>query len=118
MGKKRQSYDRKHWSKRYWYLLHKDKLETERRQSLLGNRWRGLNKRQYSGYCELCEQPFDRLEYHHWDDDNPAMGIWLCHHCHRYAEGFDKAIVDPSFLELYKEIKNRIATEYYQSRLL
>ena len=52
---------------------------------------KGLSKREYPGKCELCDKEMPKgLAYHHWDDDNPSMGVWLCNACHRIAEFLDK----------------------------
>lgn len=51
---------------------------------------RHLNKRPYSDECELCGKLRERHHhYHHWDDSNPSMGLWLCFKCHRMAELMD-----------------------------
>lgn len=55
----------------------------------------GLNKRDYTGYCEVCmktpqELGFKRLEYHHWNDDNPSIGIWICYRCHKICHVVDR----------------------------
>ena len=111
-----QVYDRSYQAKRDWYLMNKDKIEVKRRQSLLDGRWKGLNKRQYTGICELCGCEKDRLEYHHWDDQYPDMGLWLCFRCHRHAEALDHDVLD--IAELYFSLKNSITTEYFNRRLL
>lgn len=37
-----------------------------------------------NGTCELCEKVVrKRLHYHHWDDQHPEYGIWVCGSCHR-----------------------------------
>ena len=47
--------------------------------------------------CELCGKESLKLEYHHWDDDNPELGIWVCYRCHRTVEGADKGLVQKYF---------------------
>ena len=39
--------------------------------------------------CEICKRIETRLSYHHWDDDNPSVGLWLCHKHHMLAEALD-----------------------------
>jgi len=49
-----------------------------------------VNKRPRPDNCEVCGRIVKRLDYHHWDDDKPEFGIWLCQSCHKMAEGIDK----------------------------
>lgn len=57
-----------------------------------------VKKRISSGKCELCGKDCydkdERISYHHWEDDFPQMGIWLCLSCHMFAERFDKNYMD------------------------
>ncbi len=49
-----------------------------------------LNKRPYPGACEVCGFAKEKgLHYHHWDKDNPSLGLWLCPRCHRLVEILD-----------------------------
>jgi len=59
----------------------------------------GVNKRPYTGYCELCGREFweevNKLFYHHWDDKDikkgkEVRGIWLCGICHFMCEMVEK----------------------------
>ncbi len=50
--------------------------------------------------CELCGRIFQTLGYHHWDDDNPSIGLWLCFSCHMFAER-----VDYGEIEYYYRLK-------------
>lgn len=50
----------------------------------------GLDKRAWTGYCELCNKENIRLHYHHWDDSRPSMGIWICQLCHYMCEQLEK----------------------------
>jgi len=48
---------------------------------------KGLNKRPYSNYCEMCEkEQLRKLAYHHWNKSNPNIGIWVCLPCHFIVE--------------------------------
>lgn len=60
------------------------------------------NKRTKPTMCELCGRITKSLVYHHWDDNNPSMGLWLCPHCHIFAELFEKG-----FASRYLELKRR-----------
>lgn len=71
-----------------------------------------LNKRKWTGYCELCKREIKRyLHYHHWNNKNFNIGLWLCIHCHRFAEVVDKEIKVSDYKRLKKmaekEIKER-----------
>jgi hypothetical protein len=55
-----------------------------------------------------------RLEYHHWDDSRPSMGIWMCYQCHRLAERIDDidgGNVD-RLIEAYRNMKQEITTSF------
>ena len=40
--------------------------------------------------CKLCARKLKvRLIYHHWDDEHPEQGMWICYTCHHFAEGMD-----------------------------
>ena len=77
-----------------------------------GGMKRGLSKREYPGKCELCGKEMPKgLAYHHWDDNNLSMGIWLCNACHRIAEFLDKAGwagVARAYLALRKRIQDSL----------
>lgn len=110
--------ERKYWAKRNWYLRNHKAVLRCARQSQLGGKWRGLHKRPYTGHCELCGETIDsRLHYHHWDDEEPSLGLWLCAQCHRYAEGFDNVGDTKSLFELYISIKQVATRSYYNGRL-
>ena len=51
----------------------------------------GLNKRPYTNYCEICGILKTRsLRYHHWSNENPSLGIWVCFKCHGLVEAIDR----------------------------
>ena len=110
--------DKRYWFKKHWYGVNKGKVTARRRQALLAGKWKGLHKRPYTNACELCGSELTRLGYHHWDDNEPSLGIWLCAGCHKYAEGFDKALGDKPLLEVYAKLKDTVTSKYYQTRLL
>jgi ribosomal protein S27AE len=39
-------------------------------------------KRPLSGKCTLCGEKRLLLYFHHWDDNNPSDGRWVCGRCH------------------------------------
>ena len=69
---------------------------------------RGLSKREYTGYCELCGEEVKRLNYHHWDGSKPFIGIWLCGRCHWFVEGVDDGLQVTKYIEM----KCRLEKEY------
>ncbi len=56
----------------------------ERRKDI---KYNGVKRPKPKG-CELCGIEI-RLEGHHWDDNHGNMELYLCWHCHRYAEAID-----------------------------
>lgn len=52
-----------------------------------------VDKRPRPTTCELCGRGDTRLHYHHWDDTKPEQGIWVCSHCHRHAESYEKGLI-------------------------
>lgn len=78
------------------------------------NRWLNLNgknvrinKREYTGKCEICgiDKTFVKFDYHHWDDSNPAKGLWLCRKCHMVCEGVERNIHN-KYLLLKENVEN------------
>ncbi len=50
--------------------------------------------------CEICSRVVKRLVYHHWDDEHPYKGLWVCMRCHMMAECADDGIYSIKYLEL------------------
>jgi len=40
--------------------------------------------------CELCGKNVKKLNYHHFKDLEPILGIWLCQSCHSFVENVDR----------------------------
>ncbi len=65
-----------------------------------------VEKRPRPDNCEVCGCTPKRLDYHHWDDNHPELGIWVCKTCHDMCEGIEKGldkrylIVKQSILDL------------------
>src|SRR3990172_8844945 len=101
--------DPSYLSKRLWAERHYEDIRTRQRQTNLGSNgrsWTGLHKRPYpDGVCELCGKQVVRMHYHHWDDDNPGLGLWLCPACHRDTEGMDRVLDNPDVLAQYANLK-------------
>jgi len=53
--------------------------------------------------CEICGRIASRINYHHWDDTKPELGIWLCRPCHFMAECIDHDL-HSRYLELKASI--------------
>ncbi len=64
-------------------------------------------KREYTNKCELCGKVYEPIPYHHWDDENPQWGLWLCYACHRFVEAFEKGYNDND-LNKYIELKRMV----------
>jgi len=69
----------------------------------------GPHKREYTKRCELCDKlPKSKLYYHHWLDDFPNVGMWLCYKCHVFAEAIDEK---RKLIDTYIQLKNKITIE-------
>lgn len=98
------------------YREHMDEMRRTRLGVQIGTRHRtvyGLNKRARPDKCELCHKARKLLFYHHWDDSNYSMGIWLCVNCHFFAER-----VESGQVEQYQGLKERIESEVKAKMLL
>ena len=62
-----------------------------------------VNKRSRPNNCEVCGKAVKRLNYHHWDDEKPEYGIWVCLPCHHMVEGIDRGL-HGKYLSLRKHI--------------
>lgn len=69
--------------------------------------WVRVHRRSRPETCELCHRDSCRLNYHHWDNNCPSKGIWLCFRCHRLAEAVDVDKDSPNkYLKLKKQIED------------
>lgn len=71
---------------------------------------KGLNKRDYpeGKVCEICGKVAKMLSYHHWSDDDPSQGVWVCCACHYGCNFYDKE----NLRETYIKLKEKIKIEY------
>jgi len=53
------------------------------------NKW----KRPEDSCCELCGKFVESLHYHHWDDDHPELGIWVCGEHHLMIERYNEEMM-------------------------
>lgn len=70
----------------------------------------GEEKRPFPGKCELCEKTYEddknKFHYHHWIEEEPTFGIWVCVKCHWMIEA-----VDTGLLQKYEELRLQIEKE-------
>lgn len=59
--------------------------------------------------CELCGEERAHLHYHHWDNENPSIGLWLCYRCHMFAERAD------ALTDWYFELKEKAEREVLEA---
>lgn len=74
-----------------------------------------VNKRPYHSVCELCSllrETGNMLHYHHWDDNRPWLGIWVCSSCHHLAEAIDRGSFRVGRLaDKYRVLKMKMTKE-------
>lgn len=86
---------------RRWYQANIKRLRVKSREydrkfkvylKSAGKAIRIKNKRlcPINGQCELCQRFPNRLVYHHWTDEHPEWGVWLCTHCHLFTERIEQ----------------------------
>ena len=46
-------------------------------------------KRPRPDHCEMCDATPKRLVYHHWNDDDYSLGLWVCQGCHNVAHTWE-----------------------------
>lgn len=63
-----------------------------------------VRKRPYLGVCELCGNVMKRLHWHHWDNEHPEFGLWLCFLCHDTVEANEQFGIEVPFYEQLKKI--------------
>ena len=107
-----------------YYLLNKIKIDEYRRNWRRHNQLGQLNKfgekivircikRPHTLICELCNNYVKRTVYHHWDDEHPGRGMWICLKCHNKAE----AIEDVAFVLKYNILKENLDGKNNTNRL-
>lgn len=70
----------------------------------------GLHKRPYplDGRCEICCVELGKSCYHHFNDNNPSLGIWACPSCDYLAEGLDEISKNPWKVNIYCRLKEEV----------
>lgn len=104
--------------RRYWWIHREEWIKKRRerdRRTILhlsnGKRIRGLNKRSRPDDCELCNEDHRMLYYHHWDDNNYNIGLWLCHRCHYKVEWIENGFKD--FANKYHSLKKSVEADTF-----
>jgi len=106
---------------REYHIAHKEVLNTRRREYFRAHALKttlngreitveGLQKRPRPNECEICgrtEPEIKILQYHHWDDGNLSMGIWVCYFCHMAVTCYEKGWTD-RYLTRYLAKKSEI----------
>jgi hypothetical protein len=92
--------------KEYMRKYHQEHLERAREQSRNYRRETRVtlkdgkqiqidNKpRRPDNICQLCGDTREVIAYHHWDDNYPHCGVWVCVPCHKGCEMFEKGLID------------------------
>jgi len=94
-------------NRKRWGEKNKDYITEYRRLNVLytnGGRIR-VRKRKFEGFYELCGKIIEKRPFwHHWDDQHPEKGLWLCGKCHWLAESVE---YDPNqqLMDKYKYLK-------------
>lgn len=70
----------------------------------------GLHKRPFplNSQCELCSIELGKSCYHHFNDNNPSLGIWVCPTCDYLAEGIDEIDKNPQKVDVYHRLKEEV----------
>jgi len=61
-------------------------------------------KRARPDTCALWSKAVARLDYHHWDNEQQHIGLWLCISCHIFAGRVDNDMVN-KYLDLKGSIR-------------
>jgi len=98
--------------------MYRDYLERWRADKIrirIGGRWVWMSiseRRTRPEKCELCSRPTKRLVYHHWDNDNPAKGLWICSRCHWVAEAIEAVSKQDKLVNSYIAMKELVEEEF------
>lgn len=94
-----------------WAEEHREERRIYFRQHILmtkDRRYIRVNKRpRPDDICELCSGYYKSLHYHHWDDDYPERGVWVCVRCHYGVEAYESGFYK-SYLPKYIKLKEAI----------
>lgn len=70
----------------------------------------GLHKRPFplDAMCEICGKKLKQYCYHHWDDNNLSLGVWVCGACDYLSEGIDEIDKNPQKVDIYRRLKKEV----------
>ena len=61
--------------------------------SINGRQVRVQKRPRTNDICEVCGRTeVKKMGYHHWDDEHPEQGVWVCFPCHKMAECMDAGL--------------------------
>lgn len=91
-----------------WEAYKEQRREWMRRYRLRGFKGKVQKReRPRNSYCELCGRDMGgvlgRFHYHHWDNEHPEWGMWICSSCHNGVEKYERGLIDK-----YLVLKTRI----------
>jgi len=97
-------------SRKRWELKYPEKRRAYVRANrlCLNGKQITIRKRLFAGVCELCGNEIKkRPKWHHWDDEHPEKGMWICDRCHWLADAVE---YDPEFEKMnkYKKLKETL----------
>jgi hypothetical protein len=59
-----------------------------------------VQKRPRPDHCEICNKEVSHLAWHHWNDNDLDLGLWVCPYpCHGFAEGIDAGLKVKDYLK-------------------
>ena len=97
-----------------YYAGHKEQIllavkERRRKSHISGVLGKVAKRARPDNVCEVCGRKVVRLNYHHWDDTNPKLGVWVCSLCHLLVGSFEKGDIDMR-IKRYQDLKVTIIT--------
>lgn len=105
--RRRNSEKAKEYARRY-YRNNKEYLKDYRRKHYICGIAGRVDKRaRPDNICEVCGGKCGRLNYHHWDDSNPKLGVWVCRRCHSVVGSIDDGDMEV-WMKRYLDLKKVI----------
>jgi len=118
MREEREEYNRQYYEK-YNERLKEQQASYRKEYVVYSHEVRGQrilieNKPLQVEMCQICGK-LESSSYHHWDDEHPERGLWLCAHCHRMSDrielGYDERYIRlkktfDGTVPIYKELRD------------